>query len=790
MKKLLLLTTLLSATVISNAQTFGWAGSLGSGSNEEGRGIAVDASGNVYTVGSFTGSGDFDPGPGVTTLTSAGSNDVYVSKLNAQGNYVWAFRLGGTGPQSGTAIALDDSGNVYIAGHFNNSIDMDPGAGVANFTSLGAQDVFIAKYDPSGNYEWSKRFGSASHETASSITIDGSGHVITCGSFTGTTDFDPGAGVTNFTAATTSDGYVSKLDLNGNYVWAKQIGLNGSNSPASVKCDVAGNIYLTGGYENTTDFDPGAGTYSITAAGSLDIFFLKLNTNGDFSWAGSMGGTSYDLGRSLAVDAAGDVVLTGEFQGTADLDPTVGVYNLTAVAVKDVFVAKFNPATAGFSWCVKVGDVYNDIAYSITTDAAANIYLTGDFTGTVDFDPGAGSVLLSSDGNQRDCFILQLDASGNYRWAGIYGSSFLGDNAYSIFVDASTHIYTTGGYQGTVDFDPGPGTSSITSGGQLDAYVLKIEQCTAPAAPLNTTPAAALIVCGNSSTTLTASGSGTLGWYSGATGGIYLGGGANFTTPVLSNDTVFYVQDSTCMSGPRVAITVMFNPPIIASLASQTNISCFGGSDGSATVAVTGGTPNYAYSWAPTGGNAATGTGFPVGVFTCTITDAAGCIQTQSVFITESAPIDITTTLNGNVLSSNENGATYQWIDCLNGNAPVVGETNQSFTPQVNGDYAVIVTVGPCSDTSSCTNVITGIDAAEETAFTLFPNPTNGVITIQLNQWAADAQIEIFNATGQLVVNEKPLSSTAAVELPEDNGIYLVRITINGVSTTRTVIKE
>ncbi len=790
MKKILLFTTMLFSSAIANAQTFGWAGSLGSGSNEEGRGVAVDASGNVYSVGYFTGSGDFDPGPGVTTLTSGGSNDVYVSKLDASGNFVWAIRMGGTGPQTGVAIALDNSGNVYITGNFNNTIDMDPGAGVVNITSLGAQDIFIGKYDPSGNHVWSKRFGSAFHEAAANITVDASGNVLTCGLFTGTTDFDPGAGTVNLTASTVSDGYISKLDANGNYVWAKQIGLSGSNTPTSIKCDGSGNIYLTGGYESTTDFDPGAGSYPITSAGSVDIFFLKLDTNGDFSWAGSMGGTSYDLGRSLAIDAGGNVVMTGEFQGTADLDPTVGVYNLTSFAIKDIFIAKFNPATATFIWSVMVGETYNDIGYSIATDASNNIYLTGDFTGTVDFDPGAGSVLLTSDGNQKDCFILKLDASGNYMWAGKFGSSFLADAAYSIYVDASTNIYTTGSYQDVVDFDPGVGTNILTSGGQVDVYVLKLEQCVAPVAPMNTTPAASLTVCGPGSTTLTASGSGTLGWYSASTGGTYLGGGTSFTTPVLSNDTVYYVQDSTCVDGPRTAVTVTFNPAMSTSVSSQTNVTCFGGIDGNAGVSVSGGTPNYSYLWTPSGGTQPVEFNMSAGTYTCTVTDAAGCTTAQIVTITEPGAIDVTTTLNGNMLSANQNGATYQWIDCLNGNAPVAGETNQTFTPQANGDYAVIVTVGPCSDTSACTNVITGIDAHDNVAFNLYPNPTNGIVTIQLNTFSPNAQIEVFNALGQMVITAKPTNTVTTVELPKENGIYLVRITCDGVSSTTRVVKE
>jgi hypothetical protein len=559
MKKLLLLkksTLILSAFFVlltfSNsmyAQTFAWAQSLGALSNEEGSGVAVDANGNVYSIGYFTGTADFDPGVGVVNLTSAGSNDVYISKLDALGNFVWALRLGGTGPQSGTDIALDNSGNVYVVGNFNNTIDVDPSAAVVNITSLGSQDVFIAKYDPSGNYIWSKRFGSTAFETISDINVDAFGNIYTCGSFTGLTDFDPGAGVANLTAVTASDAFISKLDLNGNYVWAKQVGLNGSNSASSLANDAAGNVYLTGQYESVTDFNPGAGTYTITSAGMQDIFLLKLDINGDFSWAGSMGGTSLDFGRSISIDAAGNVLLTGEFQGTADLDPTVGVLNMTSPAgVKDVFVTKFNPTTASFIWSVKVGDTNNDIGYGIATDVNNNVYVTGTFIGTVDFDPGIGSVLISSAGGQTDCFILKLDASGNYMWAGAFGSASTGDKADAIFIHPSTDIYTTGYYQGTVDFDPGAGTSNITSGGQLDAFVQKISQCTPPAAPTNSTLPANQTICAGSTTTLSAiSGTNTINWFATPTSTTSLGTGTSFATPTLAVGTYsYYAEANSC----------------------------------------------------------------------------------------------------------------------------------------------------------------------------------------------------------------------------------------------------
>ncbi len=789
-RKIILFASCICSIATIHAQTFSWAKSLGSGSNEEGRGVVVDASGNVYTTGSLTGSGDFDPGPGVVTLTSAGSTDVYISKLDALGNFVWAIRMGGTGPQSALAIALDNSGNIYVTGNFNNTIDLDPGPGFAMFTSLGFQDAFVAKYDPSGNHVWSNRFGSANHEAASDIAIDGSGNVITTGVFTGTTDFDPGAGTANLIAVSSSDAYISKLDLNGNYVWAKQIVLNGSNSPTSLTADVAGNVYITGYYENAVDFDPGAGTYTITSAGMQDIFFVKLDVNGAFSWAGSMGGTVADYGRSIALDATGNVIITGEFQGTADLDPTVGVYNLTATAVKDIFVAKFNPATASFIWSVRIGDTNNDVGYGITTDANNNIYVTGDFIGTVDFDPGAGSVLISSNGNQRDCFILKLDASGNYIWAGAFGSAFLGDASFSIYVDASTTIYTTGYYQGTVDFDPGAGISDITSGGQLDVFILKIQQCSPPLAPTSTTPAASLTLCGTGSTSLTASGTGTLGWYTASTGGSYLGGGANFTTPVLSNTTTYYVQDSTCSEGTRTAITVTFSPAMSSSVSSQTNVTCNAGNNGTAGVSVSGGIPNYTYLWTPSGGTSPAAFNLNAGTYTCTVTDSAGCIQTQIVSITEPAAIDVTIQTGGNVITAIQSGATYQWIDCNNNNLPVAGEINQTYSPVINGNYAVIITMGSCSDTSICSSFTTGIPANELMQLSVYPNPSNGMVNVHLENESVNGSMEVFNATGQLVSTIQITSTNMLIDLPEAAGIYLIRMNANGKTSNVRVIKK
>lgn len=473
MKKIILLFSTLFV-LKSHSQTFGWAKSCGGGSNEQGQGVVVDANGNVYSTGYFTGSGDFDPGPGTQSLTSAGAEDVYISKLDASGNLVWVKSVGGTGPQRAWAIALDDSGYVYITGDFNNTCDFDPNAGIANITSLGGSDIFVLKLNSSGNYVWAKRMGGSSSETALSIAVDTLGSVLTTGSFNGTADFDPGAGTLSLTSAGGNDVFISKLNSNGNHIWTKQIGINGTDYGNGITCDLAGNVFVSGVFESITDFDPSPATFNLTSAGFTDAFVLKLNANGNFVWAQRMGSTSTDLSRAITLDASGNVLSTGEFQGTADFDPGAGSYTLTSAGVRDIYVSKLNPS-GNFVWATQIGSTANDIGYSLKTDANNNVYVTGTFIGTVDFDPGAGSYTLTSSPSVYDVFILKLDMNGSFIWAGSCGSTS-GDDSYSIFVDPSNNIYATGFYQGTVDFDMGTGTFNLTSGGQRDAFVLKLIQ--------------------------------------------------------------------------------------------------------------------------------------------------------------------------------------------------------------------------------------------------------------------------------------------------------------------------
>jgi len=394
------LTLILYFALTSNlfAQSYQWAKGIGSTNYDYGNSIATDASGNVYITGYFSSTADFDPGAGTANLTSAGIDDIFFAKYDNNGNYLWAKRIGSTDNDRGYSIATDAGGNVYITGDFRGTADFDPGAGTVNLTSAGYLDIFFAKYDNNGNYLWAKRIGSTDYDTGYSIATDVGGNVYITGNFSGTADFDPGAGIANITSAGLGDIFFAKYNTNGNYIWAKSIGGTSSDFGIgrSIATDAGGNVYITGYFSGTADFDPGAGTANLTSAGYLDIFFAKYDNNGNYLWAKSIGSTDYDdHGNSIATDTGGNVYITGDFCGTADFDPGSGTASLSSNGVIAIFFAKYN-TNGNYLWAKSIGST--SFGRSIATDAGGNVYITGFFGDTVDFDPGAGTANLTSAG--------------------------------------------------------------------------------------------------------------------------------------------------------------------------------------------------------------------------------------------------------------------------------------------------------------------------------------------------------------------------------------------------------
>ncbi|MFC1735979.1 SBBP repeat-containing protein [Candidatus Hydrogenedentota bacterium] len=445
-----------------------WACAIGGADGAGGNAITLDDSGNVYTTGGFSGTADFDPGPDIHNLTSTEGGDIFVSKLDSTGAFVWARAMGGADYDSGGSIAVDGSGNVFTTGYLRDTVDFDPGPGTYNLTSAGGNDIFVSKLDSTGAFAWAMRFGGTGLDGGRSVAVDGSGNVYTTGLFHGTVDFDPGPGTYDLIPAGDGATFVSKLDSAGAFVWAKQFG---SGSGADIALDGSGNVYTTGDFHGTVDFDPGAGTYNLTSAGDVDIFVSKLDSTGALVWARAMGGTSGDFGYAIAVGGSGNVYTTGHFYGTADFDPGPGTYNLTLVGEDDMFVSKLDSAGT-FVWAKQFGGVESDFGLSVAVDGAGNVYTTGYFEGTTDFDPGPATHNLTSAGG-NDIFISKLNSSGAFVRAMQFGDTDW-DWGRSIAVDGPGNVYTTGSFNGTVDFDPGVGACNLTSAGGSNPFVLKL----------------------------------------------------------------------------------------------------------------------------------------------------------------------------------------------------------------------------------------------------------------------------------------------------------------------------
>jgi len=386
---------------------FVWAVRFGGAGDDRGNYLTLDAAGNVYTTGFFTGAVDFDPGSGEFNLTSAGTGNIFITKLNPLGNLTWAKAITGTGNGYGTFIVLDADENIYTTGAIAGTFDFDPDAGVANITSASGSDIFVSKWDASGNYVWAKVMIGVNIDVGYSITVDASGNVITTGYFFGSVDFDPNTGTASLSSAGGTDIFISKLDSAGNYLWAKKIGAGISDGGLGLVQDAAGNLYVTGFFSGTADFNPGTGTFNLVSAGASDIFVLKLDPAGDFLWAKQMGGAGGDAGLGITLDTSENVYVIGYFNGTADFDPGMGVQNLVSAGGTDIFVAKFDSAGT-FLWVRQIGGTGSDHAsQKIVVDASGYIYFTGDFSGTTDFDPSAETFYLTSTGSV-DTYIARL----------------------------------------------------------------------------------------------------------------------------------------------------------------------------------------------------------------------------------------------------------------------------------------------------------------------------------------------------------------------------------------------
>lgn len=326
---------------INSAGNTIWAKSGGgSSSSDRGNSIAVDATGNVFTTGGYMSStANF----GAVTLTNSASgiNDLFIVKHDASGNVLWAKSAGGNATDIGNGVAVDPLGNAYITGFFA-SPTINFGAGTLTNTSSGTMDVFIVKYDASGNTTWSKQYGGSTDDQGNAIVVGSSALYVTGGfssasiNFTTTTLSNASAG--------TNDVFLTKLDLDGNVIWATRSGNIDSEAGTSIDMDSNGNIFIAG-YFNSASLTFGASSLNNASSGYKDLFVTAYDATGVSLWAISAGDVFDEIANDISVNAAGNVIHIAGMYNSGML--SFGSHTLFKGCGDDVFIAKFNAPVVG-----------------------------------------------------------------------------------------------------------------------------------------------------------------------------------------------------------------------------------------------------------------------------------------------------------------------------------------------------------------------------------------------------------------------------------------------------------
>lgn len=351
--------------------------------------VEIDALDNIYVIGAFSDTVDFDPDPVAshTLIGGSGNTSGFFLKLNSMGDFIWVRAISHVGigvtSTSFSDAKVDHAGNIYAIGNFAGTIDFDPGPGVVSaYTPVMLSRTYIVKLDSSGNFSWA-RTNTAEDLHMRGFAVDSMQNVYIAGLFQGTVDFDYGSSSYNVTAPFSQGAFLQKLDINGDFVWTKTLTDNVVMSFASV-VDDAQNIYWGGVYQGSIDANPGSGTFFLATPPSpfQNLFTIKLTNAGNFIWAKSYG-TSYYGGSvklRMTKDRNQNIYTAAPLNDFMDLDP--GTATHTTTTNTGSFVQILDSA----------GSYVNGLSYAgyfgnIAVSKKYEIYMNGDFIGVVDFDP-------------------------------------------------------------------------------------------------------------------------------------------------------------------------------------------------------------------------------------------------------------------------------------------------------------------------------------------------------------------------------------------------------------------
>lgn len=461
--------------------------------------ITADKESNIYVTGQFYANMnkqvDFNPGPETDYRTGSG---MFITKLNADGSYAWTKTVPGA---TGLSIAADSKGNIYVTGYFSGNVNFND-AGTDMHTASGSCDIFLAKINFDGTYAWTKTIGGAGTysyaDWGRSVTIDKNDNIFITGTFRGTADFNPGAGEdikSTYKDITAADGhdnlFITKFKSDGSYAWTYTAGLTdpdesgigfGNAEGISIMTDTFGDIYVGGRFDGRIDFDQSdARDVRVSNYGS-DLFVMKISSSGKYKWVKGMGSVDGTCSVwSITIDKNNDIYAAGTFAGTVDFNTGKGKDIKTSTWL-NTFIMKVG-RNGSYKW-TKVLDIAR--IGNIGCDSSNNIYLSGEYFGATDFDPGSGSdVRPATPVNASNMFVTSLDSEGIYRKTWVYpairilkpiGVSCINFPA-GLCVSESGTVFAAGIFMTEVDFMTESGSYlKAPNGGETDmnAFIKKV----------------------------------------------------------------------------------------------------------------------------------------------------------------------------------------------------------------------------------------------------------------------------------------------------------------------------
>lgn len=682
----------------------------------------------------------------------------------------------------------DAAGNVYILGSFCQPFDANPGSGTYTLTAdnNSYDDNFLIKLDPNGSFLWATRFADNGYSNFhSALVVDASGNAFTATYFElGFQDFRT---------------IIHKFDASGNVVWSDRI-YTAKGRAFDIILDDSGNPILTGSFSDTADFDPGTGIHSATASGSeIDYFVLKLDTDGNFLWVKTAGGVNIETGVSIARDASGNIVVAGYYMGTTDLDPSATASNFTSVGSTDVFVLKLD-ASGNFLWGKSMGATQSDLPTGIAVNTSNNIFITGYFSGSGDFDPNAGITTLTSTTANSDIFIMRLNADGSFGWASGFGGNDT-DEGRALTTDTNGNIIFTGFFNGTVDFDPGAGTRNLVSIGQNGYQNLFI-------AKLNEDQQ---LVWAQEIASTTSTSSTTLGYTISidAAGDISIGGrlwgGTDFDFGVCdrslgNNPPVGFVMKIKTGATPGQPTITSFTPTSggagTSVVITGTNFSTIPSENDVRfnpyiLAVVTASTPTSITATVPSGatsGNIYVTVGcYPVAISQSNFTVGVSVLPTITSFTPTAGVVGTTVTITGTNFSTTPANNTVRFNGTT---ATVTASTATTITTSVPSGATtgkITVTIGANTATSATDFTVTSV-LPSITSFTPSSGPVGNAVTITGTNFSTTAANNTvrFNGTTASVTTSTATSITTSVPSGASTG----KITVTVGANTATSVAD